>query len=284
MSWTTLAVIRKHLQETGVAATAIEDEEHVLIGTDPVQLEHMSISANSEVVKTIDLGSPHPAGAVTLTGTSWRALAHANLVPNTVVAAADQALNTVYIEGTDYVVDYEEGKVKRVAGTAIPDGASVYIWYFYYTVHVRDTDYQLDYGSGRLSRIDGGSIADGSTVYVDYTTSAGTVTDDLINEAILEAEDKIQARLGDGIVTDTPEQGIITGATELALAIICNAKAMDMMLKLPSDQADGAANQWRAMSQRYEEQAWATLDRFLQARSRRGPAAVQNESWGLWVD
>lgn len=284
MSWTTSAVIRKHLQETSVAATVIEDEEHVLNGTDPVQLEHMSISANSEEVKTIDLGSPHCAGVVILTGVNWRLLTHANLVPDTVVVAADQALNTVYIEGTDYVVNYEEGKVKRVSGTAIPDGASVYIWYFYYTVHVRDADYELDYGAGRLSRLEGGSIADGSTVYVDYTTSAGTVTDDLINEAILEAEDKIQARLGDGIIADTPEQGIITGATELALAIICNAKAMDMMLKLPSDQADGAANQWRAMSQRYEEQAWATLDRFLRSRSRRGSVAVQNESWEMWED
>jgi hypothetical protein len=223
-------------------------------------------------------------GAVTLTGTSWRSLSHANLVPDSAVVAGNLSLDTVYVEGTDYVMDYEQGKLKRVSGTAIPDGGTVYVWYFYYTVHVKDTDYQMDYNAGKLNRTAAGAIADGSTVYVDYTTSAGTVTDDLINEAITEAEDKILARLKDEYSGSSTDQGLKTGATELSLAIICNAKAMDMMLKSPSDEADGAANQWRAMSLRYDEQAWETLDRFLKSRSRRGSVAVQNESWAGWED
>lgn len=282
MSWTDLATVRKHLQETSVAATVIENEEHTLTGTSEVQLEHKSITQNSEEVKTIDLVSPYDAGAKILTGTNWRTLEHDDLVPNSVVITADQALDTVYIEGTDYVVDYEQGKIKRVTGTSIPSEGTVYVWYFYFTVHVRDTDYEIGYDNGELNRIDGGSIADGSTVYVDYTTSAGTATDDLINEAITEAEDKILARLKDEYSSSSTDQGLKTGATELALSIICNAKAMDMMLKSPSDQADGAANQWRAMSLRYEEQAWETLDRFLKSRSRRGAVAKSNESWEMW--
>ncbi|HEX7344266.1 MAG TPA: hypothetical protein VF398_08375 [bacterium] len=284
MSWTTLATIRKHLQETTTPATVIEDETHVLTGTDQVQLEHASITSQSEEVKTVDLGSPYSMGAVILSGTNWRNLSHANLVPDSAVVAGNLSLDTVYVEGTDYVMDYEQGKVKRVAGTAIPDGGTVYIWYFYYTVHVRDTDYQIDYNSGKLNRTAASAVADGSTVYVDYTTSAGTVTDDLINEAITEAEDKILARLKDEYSSSSTDQGLKTGATELALSIICNAKAMDMMLKSPSDESDGAANQWRSMSLRYESQAWETLDRFLRSRSRRGSVAVQNESWSGWED
>jgi len=281
MSWTDLDTVRKHLQETAVAATAIEDEEHVLTGTDQVQLEHKSLTQNSEEVKTIDLSSPYSVGSVTLSGTAWRNLPHANLVPDTAVVTADLALDTVYVEGTDYVMDYEEGKLKRVAGTAIPDGGTVYIWYFYFTVHTRDTDYQINYNAGKLNRIDGGGIADGSTVYVDYSTSAGTVTDDLINEAITEAEDKILVRLADEYSSSSTDQGLITGATELTLAIICNAKAMDILLKSPTDDADGAASQWRQMSVRYETQAWRTLDRFLKSRPRRQPVAKTNESWGF---
>lgn len=284
MSWTTLSTIRKHLQETTVAATVIEDEQHVLTGTTQVQLEHASITSASEEVKTIDLGSPYAMGSVVLTGTNWRNLSHANLVPDSAVVAGNLSLDTVYIEGTDYVVDYEQGKVKRVSGTAIPDGGTVYVWYFYYTVHVRDADYQIDYNAGKLNRTAASAIADGSTVYVDYTTSAGTVTDDLINEAITEAEDKILARLKDEYSASSTDQGLKTGATELALSIICNAKGMDMMLKSPSDEADGAASQWRAMSARYEVQAWETLDRFLKSRSRRASVAVQNESWAGWDD
>ncbi len=284
MSWTTLTIARKHLQETSTPATAIEDEVHVLSGTSQVQLACASITSSSEEVKTIDLGSPYEAGTITLTGTAWSNLAHANLVPNSAVVAADAALNTVYVEGTDYVLDYELGKIKRVSGSAIPDGGGVKVWYFYYTVHTKDTDYQINYGTGKLNRIDGGAIADGSTVYVDYTTSAGTVTDDLINQAITEAEDKILARLNDGYSASSTDQGLITGATELTLSLVCSSKAMDVMLKLPSDEADGAAAQWRALSHRYEAQAWETLDRFLRAHSRRNSVAAQNESWSLWVD
>jgi hypothetical protein len=282
MSWTTLETVRKHLQETNTPASSVENEEHVLVGTTQTQLNHTSITSGSEEVKTIDLGSPHAAGTVVLPGTNWRSLPHENLVPNSVVVTADLALNTIYIEGTDYVLSYELGKVKRVTGSAIPDGGTVYVWYFYYTVHSRGTDYQFDYAAGKVSRIDGGAIADTSTVWLDYITSAGTVADDLITEAITEAEDKILARLQEGYSGSSTDQGLKTGATELALAIICNAKAMDMMLKNPGDDADGAAAQWRGMSHRYEVQAWETLDRFLKARSRQGSAAVRNESWGLW--
>ena len=279
MSWTDLNTVRKHLQETTTAATEIEDEEHVLIGTDQVQLAHKSITQGSDEVKTIDLSSPYSAGAKVLTGTNWTNLSHQDLVPNSMVVTADLALDTVYIEGTDYVLDYELGKLKRVTGTSIPSGGTVYVWYFYFTIHTRNTDYQIDFDGGKLNRMDGGAIADTSTVYVDYTTSAGTVTDDLINEAITEAEDKILARLKDEYSGSSSDQGLKTGATELALAVICNAKAMDMMLKLPSDEADGAASQWRAMSHRYQVQAWETLDRFLKPRSRRGSQAKTNESW-----
>jgi len=282
MSWTSLATIRKHLSDAEVASTTIENQEQVLVGTDPVQLGHKSLTSGSEEVKTVDLGSPHSAGGLTLSGASWLNLAHANIVPDTVVVAGDQALDTVYVEGADYVVDYENGKIKRVSGTSIPDETTSYVWYFYFTIHVKDTDYEIDYSNGELNRIDGGALPDSITVFVDYSTSAGTVTDDLINQAITEAEDKILARLKDDFSASSTDQGLKTGATELALAIVCNAKAMDMMLKLPSDESDGAASQWARLSERYEHQAWQTLDRFLNPRSLHSAQAAQNQSWTLY--
>jgi hypothetical protein len=282
MSWTTLAIVRKHLQETSAPVTAVENEAHVLTAEDPVQLGSASVTTGSEEVKSIDLGSPYSAGTIVLNATNWRRVPHDDLVHDTVVVAAEPALNTVYIEGTDYVVDYEQGRLKRAAGSAIPDGGTVYVWYFYYTVHARDTDYTIDYDAGQLARVGSGAIADGSTVYVDYATAAGTVTDDLINQAILEAEDKILARLKEDYGTGSTDQGLVTGATELALAVVCNAQAMETIRRRPSDEADGAAAQWREISKRFEAQAWRTLDRFLKTRARRGSAAVRNESWEVW--
>ncbi len=281
MSWTSLTTVRKHLQDASVGAAAIENEEQILNGTAISQLAHKSLTSDSEEVKTLDMASPHATAATVLTGTAWKNLEHEDFVPNTMVVTADQALDTVYIEGTDYVVDYENGKLRRVTGTSIPDEGSVYIWYYYFTLHTKDIDYEIAYASGQLNRIDGGAIADGSTVYVDYSTEADTVTDDLINQAILEAEDKIAARLSENYTTSSTDQGLITGSTELTLAIVCNAKAMDMMMKLLSNDADGAAKQWKDLSHRFEAQAWRTLDRFLKVRAWRGAQALTNQSWSF---
>ncbi len=249
--------------QSDIAAASMENEQHTLWSTDAVQLNSAVITEDSEKVKTIDLSAPYEAGGKILNGTSWRSLDHEEIVPNSVVVADDALRSTVYTEGEDYVIDYDQGKIRRIAGGAIGDGATVYIWYLYYTVHTCDTDYTIDYDAGTLVRIGAGNIADGGIVYVDYTTTASSVPDALIEEAITEAEDKIVARLSDGYSASSTDQGLKTGATELAIAIVANAKAMNIMNRLQSSDSDDMARQWREMSHRYENQAWKTLSRFL---------------------
>ena len=70
----------------------------------------------------------------------------------------------------------------------------------------------------------------------------------------------------------------------MTLAVVCNGKAMDIILKVSSDDADGASRSWKEMSQRFERQAWRTLDRFLKPRAWRGPAAAANQSWTLFTE
>ncbi|MBL7190378.1 hypothetical protein ISS30_01690 [bacterium] len=263
MSWTDSATIKKHLMQSDVAVTTVENEEHTLWGTDSEQLSSAVITENSEEVKTIDLGTPYSDGANVLTAYNWSSLDYDDLVPGSIVIASDTHRSTVYTEGVDYVVDYENGRIRRAAGSSIASGATVYVWYLYYTVHVRDTDYTINYSSGTISRITEGSIADGGIVYVDYTTTASSVPDALISEAITEAEDKILARLSSGYNASSTDQGLKTGAAELTIAIITNAKAMDIMNRSHSSASDDLARQWREMSLRYEKQAWKTLSRFL---------------------
>ena len=263
MSWTDSNTVKKHLMQSDVAVGSVENEEHTLWGTDSVQLKSAVITSGSEEVKTINLNTPYEEGSQVLDGYNWRALDHSDIVPGSVVVTDDALRSTVYIEGTDYVVDYEGGNIRRAVGGSIGDGAEVYIWYLYYTVHIKDTDYTIDYTSGALVRINGGGIANGGIVYVDYTTTASTIPDALISEAITEAEDKILARLAEGYDAGSSDQGLKTGATELAIAIICSAKAMDIMNRLHSNSSDDMAEQWREMSLRYQNQAWNTLSRFL---------------------
>jgi hypothetical protein len=279
MSWTSLSIIRQHLQDSGIAVDSIRDEKHTLIGTEITQLGHAYISDDSEKVKTIDSVTPYYDGSNRLSGTSWKSLDHESIVSGTFVAASSTLLNTIYIEDVDFVVDYDAGKIKRVADGSIPDNAMVYIWYQYYTVHSRDADYSIDYEAGTLQRLAGGGIADGSQIWADYTLSVFTIMDNLVNQAIIEAEGKILDRLSPDYSSDSTDQGLKTGATELTLSIMSREMATEAMRIYASDQAAAIAKQWRELSLRYEQQAWKTLARFLAPPVLRSATVQTNQSY-----
>ena len=66
--------------------------------------------------------------AVTTDRDAWVALAHARVTPGSAVVTSNPA-GTTYTEGTDYVIDYENGKLMTIA--TIVDGASVLVDYTY---------------------------------------------------------------------------------------------------------------------------------------------------------
>jgi hypothetical protein len=278
MAWTSLSVIKKHLQDSGIEIESIYNEIHTLDGTASVQLSHAYITVGSEKVKTINSATPYADGENKLSGTAWKSLDHAQIVPDTVVVASDTLLTTIYIEGVDYVMDYVQGKIKRDSGGAIPDEGTVYIWYQYYTVHTKTTDYTINEEAGTIARVNGGGIADGSQVWVDYGITAATVSDSLINQAITEAEGKILDRLSSDYSTSSTDQGLRTGSAELTLSIVAREMAAEAMRKYPSAKAAEVAKQWRILSARYEEQAWQTLGKFLVSSGLRSARVQANPS------
>ncbi len=68
--------------------------------------------------------------AVVLTAVVWTVLAH-EVVSSVVVK--NTAGTTTYTENTDYVVDYQTGRVRRISGGAITDGQTVNVSYSYAT-------------------------------------------------------------------------------------------------------------------------------------------------------
>ena len=60
---------------------------------------------------------------------TWYDLAHANIVPGTVVVTSNPA-GTTYTEGTDFVIDYELGKIRLIAAGAV-DANDVLVDYSY---------------------------------------------------------------------------------------------------------------------------------------------------------
>jgi hypothetical protein len=65
-----------------------------------------------------------------LSGTTPTNLKYANIVSNS-VRVTDVAGTTVYVEGTDYTINYTNGTIARIGPGSIPDGATVIVRYRY---------------------------------------------------------------------------------------------------------------------------------------------------------
>ena len=192
-------------------------------------------------------------------------MSHQELIPDTVVVANDSSLGRIFAENGDYSIDYENGKITRILGGSIPAGSSVVIWNFYFRIYIKDTDYQIDYTKGLIKRRSSGAIEDGQWVLVDYTAEFSILSDDVIENAIKEANDHILQYI-DSSYADSTELSLQTAESYLAVSILCNIKAMEVMA-LPagtgtSGQVHSISLAWAKMSGVYHDQAYELLKRF----------------------
>lgn len=269
MSFTTPVLVKTHLLTSTFPQLVIRNHPVTFSGAAGIELPHHNLVAGSAAVKQDLQLAPHMDTTVTLNLEKFSALEHAHLVPGTVLVTLSEALGTVYVEELDFQVDYTAGTIRRLASGSIPNMQPVIVYYSYYTVYQRDTDYTLDDATGLLTRDPGGAIPNGATVFVDYTVTAGTVEDDLIAQAITEAEDLILRFLAPEYNASSTDQGLKTGATELALSIICRAQAVEALSRRATTDIPGRAKEWQQLSRFYEQEAWETLAPFLLPMSLR---------------
>jgi hypothetical protein len=222
------------------------------------------------------LNAPVSDGPITLTGADWSQLAHANIVPDSVVVALDETLRQMYVAEKDYIIDAEQGRIRRTSTSSIPTLTTVMVYYLYCTLFQKTEDYTIDYDSGTIARVAKGTIPDGATVLVDYDVAAATTSDALIDQAIIEAEDKILAHLSSDYGPSSTDQGLETGATELALALITEAKAMEALTNITLSNPNNRAAEWLNLAQKLETQAWRTLAPFLDPTARRSSVVRSN--------
>ena len=100
---------------------------------------------------------------------TWYALAHANVVPGTVVVTSNPA-GTTWAEGTDFIIDYELGKIKFLAAGGI-----------------NADDVLVDYSYDALTEGEGAEIQQAKTTlsYQTITARAFRVADQINHEAIV---------------------------------------------------------------------------------------------------
>ncbi len=278
MSWTDSATVKKHLFDLDRLETELTDVEVHLDNSGGGSLPHRGIVENSEKVKVLAALEPAEESNVTLNGESWVELDYENLVPGDIVVATDDGLETLYRMDEDYAVNWEGGKLRRIDTGSIGNGAVVTVYYLRNQVLVKDTDYPIDYSAGEITVATGSTLEPDTTLWVDYQISAASGADQLISEAIVEAEDRILSNLSDDYDGDSEDQGLKTGATELTLSIICRGLGSRALCDgAPS--AEGRSRGWRELAILFEVSAWRTLRQFLKSPQMAQGSRKSNRSW-----
>ncbi len=277
MPFTNIDLIKKHLVQHQIGVTKREDILVQLTGTSPVQLPDNNILSASEKVKGKEQIAPI-LETVSFASGDIIQLLHTDLIPETVVVAKNSSLGQVYTEHVDFHIDYDNGKITRITTGSITAGASVVIWYLYFRVYVKGTDYDLDYSKGEITRKSSGAIEDGQWIFVDYSTEFGFLNDDLISNAIVEANAKVLGVV-DPVYQNSTDQGLISGETYLAVSILCNVKALESMtLNFPGTQAQALASSWSDLANLYQKQAFEVLSVFSKAKTSLSfPTSVKSE-------
>jgi hypothetical protein len=264
MSFTNIDLVKKHIREQERGSANKKDAACQLTGENYYQLPHLMLQVGSEKVKAKEQNIPVQE-TVSFASSDSMLLSHQELIPDTVVVANDSSLGEIYAENVDYTIDYEKGKITRVSNGAISPAVAVVIWYFYYRVYVKDTDYQIDYSKGQIRRRSSGEIEDGQWVLVTYSAEYSLLSDEVMENAIKEANDQILQYI-DSAYTNSTDQALVTAETHLAVSILANIKAMEAINQPvgagSSGQVHSLSLAWAKMSVVYRDLAYEMLKQF----------------------
>ncbi|MFC1476002.1 hypothetical protein ACFLQW_03270 [Candidatus Zixiibacteriota bacterium] len=261
MPYTERELVKKHLVDFRVGQAEIKGFSLVLVGVDPVQLPHSGLVETSIVVKANE--SSTPAAEMLIPADDWVSLAHPDIVVGSVVVADNTSLSTIYAENVDYTIDYDDGRLRRIAGGSIASGQSAAVWYFFYRRYLAGTDYVVDSVAGRLRRLSAGVIEDGQAVLVDYAAGFGAITEESIDQAIDEADQAI-LQIIDAQYHDATDPGLVAAETHWAVSILCRVRAA-AELSGPVQKTTAAASSaraWLDLSEQYQHSAERLLKPF----------------------
>lgn len=261
MAYTTREIVKKHILENHIGSKFVEDEPVQLIAADYVPLKHRMILKDSERVKGKEQIEPSRED-LSFSGSDDHELSHSDLIPETVVVAADSSLGTIYVENVDYHVNYSDGRISRISSGSIPEGGNAVAWFLYYRLYQRGVDYDMDYARGRIRRISSGAIEAGQKILLDYTSEFSGLDDEAMDNAISEANEQVVSYI-DESYRDSTDRSLVTAETYLAVSIICRIRAMESISPSRGTGNSAAeAGSWSALSDLYKKEAYIILSRY----------------------
>jgi hypothetical protein len=246
VSYTNVELVRHHLVADFPAQERVLDQPVIFDGVDYVTFFNGAIEESSLTVKSPQ-SNDLTRDTVTL-GSGGSSLASTPLVRGTVVVASDSSLGTIYTENVDYVIDYSLAVLTIKSGGALSVGQTVSVWYLSYVIYTEGSDYQADVNNGSIRRLSGGDIAPGETVNLDYSPVYQSFNEEMLNNAVLEANGLIEKEVDpDGQFGADPV--LQASATYRALEIICHAAAARELSSLRGE--DRTALAWMKLAETY---------------------------------
>jgi hypothetical protein len=244
------------------------DDNRVVLAFQPLQPRSITVKG----IRRNDLA----VAGLRMNGLEWMTLPNVQIVPDTIAVIDSVHIKTIYVEGKDFLVDYELGRIRRVAESDINDDSDVLVYYQLYNVFVENEDFTVDNGSGIVTRISSGRIWYNETIWVDYSISSAGASDELLSAALESAHAQIVTRLAPPYTGTSNDALLAKGECELTCAIAARAMA-GMPLSLSVDaSSDDRALAWLKIADNYEQLAWKTLQPFLVVPRRLGGYAVKN--------
>lgn len=266
MSYTSVDLVRNHLNTSFPIQSVVSDQPVILKGEDYAVFFGGSIDTISLAVKAVR-SNDLTRKTFTLSG-GGDFVSAVPIIPSSVLVASDSSLGTVYVEGKDYLIDCSAGLLTLVDGGALVIGQAVTVWYQAYFVFTSVADYVVEGSRGAIKRASSGAIAEGETVYLDYTPVFVSYQEALLTGAVAEANALVEKAVDPNrqFGADAVLQG---AATYRALEIVCRASAVRELAG--QGRSDKAALAWIKLADNYADRSEQLLNCFRPPVS--GPSA-----------
>jgi len=257
VSYTTVEQVRRHLTLPGIIADRVYDQKFVFSTDGYLSFCGNAIEDDSLLVKSIQ-SDELILSSINLTTTTVT-LTAGPIVPGSVVVASDSSLGTVYLENEDYSIDYTRGALTVKTDGQMTIGQTVAVWLASFKLYEVGVDYQVNYQSGEIKRLSGGHIVIGETVYLDYTPVYKNFNEEILSQAVLEANGMVAGEVDpDGRFGADPVLG--SAAACRALEIVCRTAAAGELALSNGD--DKKALAWLKLADSYTERAETLLKSF----------------------
>jgi hypothetical protein len=268
MSYTNIELVKKHISLDDAGYGLRRDYPVIFIEQEWIVLPGRGLVKSSLRVKAIRDYSPVSEEIVLSDGIV--SLTNNYLVPNSTTVASDSSLGTIYKENTDYSVDCDNGKIRRLDGGSIECDSTVSVWYYHYSLYGEDSDYGVDYREGMIRRLPGSTIETNQTVLVDYQLSGNQLDDPILSEAVLEANAIVERQV-DRHRQFGADPILQTAATFLAVSLVCRMMAASDLKFDPLGRQTASA--WLSLAESYRNDYDGLLKGFRpQAARLSGPS------------